>query len=249
MRQRWDAGLEHLRALAFLLPTQRVVLPLSTVARGALEALGSAYYLGHPGIAAQERVRRSVNARLHSGREVSLLLAASSDRDRHSEADRHAAQEARDAHEAKMRGIVEAARRHGFAVRNEKDRYRPTHLGEKPPSTTSLCRAVVSETPGLGEGYYRNLSAVAHSTGHGLSQHVQVLAPLLDTTTGDAEGLVSMTANDAALRLFGAPLAAVTVVSEVFPICGWRVPDVEVKQMLFVWGRFAHVPHPDDPAR
>lgn len=84
-------------------------------------------------------------------------------------------------------------------------------------------------------------------TGHGLTQHAQVLAPLLDTTTGDAEGMVSMTARDAALRLLGAPLAAVTVVSEVFPVCGWSVPEAEVKQILFVWGRIAHVPHPDDP--
>ena len=56
-----------------------------------------------------------------------------------------------------------------------------------------------------------------------------------------------MTARDAALRLLGAPLAAVTVVSEVFPVCGWSVPEAEVKQILFVWGRIAHVPHPDDP--
>jgi hypothetical protein len=48
------------------------------------------------------------------------------------------------------------------------------------------------------------------------------------------------------LQLLGAPLAAVTVVSEVLQVCGWSVPEAEVKRMLFVWRRVAHVP-PDDP--
>lgn len=62
-----NAGLDHLRALAVLLPADGVVLALSTTARGALEAFAVAHYLTAPDIPhGRERVRRYMNTRLAS---------------------------------------------------------------------------------------------------------------------------------------------------------------------------------------
>ena len=247
-RQRSDAGLDHLRAMAELLSVRNVVMSLSTVTRGALEAFAGAYYLGAPEITARERVRRSMNARLDSGHETGRLMESSAlDPQWEDQTDRAAMVQAQRDHSNRMRSITEAARRHGFNVRNERDNRRVTCLDEPQPTITSLCRDVVGKDTRLGEVYYRNLSSVAHSKNHGLTQHLMVLAPLDDPTVGDATAAVTLTPRDAALRLMGAPLSAVAVVAEVFPACGWTVPETEIRNMLYAWGRVAQVPHPDDP--
>jgi len=231
------SGLDHLDALAHLLPTPGVVLSLSTVSRGALEAFALAFYLSEPGIGQRERVRRWVNLRLVGAYDTTSVL------NRH--ADDTGFDQARLSHAEMVSRFVSTARRHGFEVRNEKDRGRPAYLETRLPSATRLCDDVVSNTTGLGATYFSLLSSVAHSRIDGLTSYVQPILDAAEAGPGELyRGQMGISSTDAALRLMAAPLAAVVATSQVLRLQGFGVPDDEVKAMLFTWARIAEVPHP-----
>ncbi len=233
------SGLDHLEALARLLPSPGVVLALSTVSRGALEAFALAFYLSEPDMGQRERVRRWVNLRLVGAHDMTALLT------RHT--DDPGFDSARQAHATMVNRFVSAARLHGFDVRDEKDRGRPTYLETRHPSATKLCDEVVSNTTGLGATYFSLLSSVAHSRVDGLTSYVRPLLGTAETGQGEVyRGQIGISSTDAALRLMAAPLAAAVATSQVLRLQGFQVPDDEVKSMLFTWARIAEVPHSAD---
>ena len=233
------SGLDHLEALAHLLPTRGVVLTLSTVSRGALEAFALAFYLSEPDIGQRERVRRWVNLRLVGAHDTAAVLK------RHT--DDAVFDQARQSHAEMVSRLLRTARQHGFNVRDEKNQGRPTYLETRQPSATNLCDDVVSDTTGLGATYFSLLSSVAHSRIDGLTSHVQ---PILDASEAGPGGLhhgqMGISSTDAALRLMAAPLAAVVATSQVLRLQGFQVPEHEVKAMLLTWARIAEVPHPNE---
>jgi hypothetical protein len=211
-----------------------VVLSLSTVSRGALEAFALAFYLSEPKIGQRERVRRWVNLRLVGAHDTAAVLS------RH---DTNAVfDQARQSHTEMVDSLLSAARRHGFMVRGERERGRPTYLETRQPSTTALCDQVVSDTTGLGATYFSSLSSVAHSRIDGLILHVE---PVLDAVEagpgGMHHGQMHINSSDAALRLMAAPLAAVVATSQVLTLQGFQVPGEEVKAMLLTWARIAEI--------
>lgn len=234
-----NAGLDHLRALALLLPADGVVLALSTTARGALEAFAAAHYLTAPDIVdARERVRRYMNTRLASLHDSQRQFPADS-------ADGEVLA-AREHVTGRIRRVTDSARRQGFAVR--RTRRGVPYLDHELPSVTRLCEAVVSDTPRLGALYYSQLSAVAHARAHGLSAHTQMVVPAADRATGDGLAAVAISPREAALHLLAAPMAAAGVVQRLFPACGWELTTIgETAQgMLSTWGRIGDVPYPTD---
>jgi hypothetical protein len=224
------SGWEHLRSLAVLLNEhERVVRPLSTVARGAMEAFAQAFYVGEPDIEPRERVRRYTNIRLQSLHEYGLLLDTMADGD---EADRDDLEQTKRQHDAECALLVASAREFNFIVRDDRDRYRATYLQAKVPTKTALCKnAVSSSGSNLGSVYYKSLSAAAHSTIHGIAQNIQMLDPL-----GDLENMrIEINAEDAATRFIGGVLAAMTVLSDVYPYCGVPTPENAINEIGFTW--------------
>ncbi len=231
------SGLDHLEALSHLLPSRGVVLSLSTVSRGALEAFALAFYLSEPGIGQRERVRRWANIRLVGAHDTTVVL------NRHT--DDAVFDQARKSHANMVDRLLSTARRHGFEVRDEKNQGRPTYLETRLPSATKLCDDVVSDTIGLGATYFSSLSSVAHSRIDGLTSHVRPILDAAETGPGGLHhGQMGISSTDAALRLMGAPLAAVVATSQVLRLQGFQVPENEVKAMLLTWARIAEVPHP-----
>lgn len=241
------SGWDHLRALAVLIEADRIVRPLSTVARGAIEAFALAYYVGDPGVDARERVRRYANVRLQSLHDQGFMLETIDAGNDASDEDRDYFKEAMKLHKDQYARVVSSAKRQGFKVYDEKDVLRPTRLGPKVPNKTALSEAVVITTGNskLGRWYYQQLSAVAHSAMHGLTQHFLTREPLAEPATGDVEVMVGITPEQVATRHVGGALAAMTVMSEVYAYCGWSKPQDVIDELGFTWMGVGRVPIPE----
>jgi hypothetical protein len=245
-----QAAVDHLRALATVLTTQGIIYAPATLARGAVEAAAQAFYLLDPHIDARERVRRHMNNLLASLHEVRWLILgfenAADDADAAAAA-RPSPHEVAAEKTDRIQRILESAERHGFIVRRKDDRMRPPYLEPQPPKALSLVETAVSAAdPQLGATYWRLMSSVAHSQPHGLTPFLARVNLPVDPVYGDAVGQVQASAQETALRLFGTPLAAASLVERLFPHMGWdlRTMQLPTVTVLRVWARVANVPHP-----
>ena len=228
--------LDHMRALAQLIVTPRVVLTLATVSRGGLEAIAQANYLADPEIGTKERVRRHMNIRLNALHEQTRLLKGM-DRPGRDNSDL-------DAKLAKIDIVLDSARTHSFGTTKAKGHKAP-HIGTEPPSIMSLIEEAVSDNEnGLGATYYRWLSGVAHSQPHGLVGHaIPILDPSISTTDGYVKTEISLSPKALAIRHMGVLLAIAPLIGR---LC-WLFdrPDHPashaVQTALRVWGRVAEV--------
>jgi len=125
-------------------------------------------------------------------------------------------------HLTKRIGLVtDSARRHGFTLKTTK-RGVP-YLDTPLPPATFMSDAVVSDTPRLGALYYGTLSSVAHARISALTAHTVPVLPPADRASSDGLAVVRLDSRQAALNLLGAPLAAVTVASQMLPTCGFDI--------------------------
>lgn len=160
------ASQDHIELLAHSLGTGPIAFAYSTVARGAMEAAGRAWWLLEPGIDDARRLGRYMTERLYSWQETARLADGIEGSDGKSRAQQV----------ARIERLGACAERHGFHVRRE--RQLPVSVGEPRPSSTKLLDDVLAEpSDGLSSGatIYRMLSASAHATLYGLLQPTRVL--------------------------------------------------------------------------
>lgn len=234
------SALDHLRALATLIVLPRAVYALSSVARGALEAVAHAHYLAELELDFGERVRRHMNRRLISLHE-STRLSGSFD-----ESPTDATSESKQAQADRIKKILTSADRYGFEIFSGDER-RPPHIGNSHPSSLKLMEQVVAQaTPALGAVYWRSLSAVAHSQGHGLHAYIEPVGFINDETRGDRLGAIRISAKELGLRHLGALLGTVSMASRVVALGGLDSSPLDgpTVRLLQVWGRIAEVPYP-----
>jgi len=235
--------LDHLRALAHLIVTPRIVLTLATVSRGGLEAIAQAHYLADPEIDIREQVRRHMNLRLNALHEQTRLLEgiARPGRDNSDLVEKL----------AKIEVVLSSARRQSFRTTKAK-RHKQPYIGTEPPSVMSLIEEAVSGTKNsLGATYYRWLSGVAHSQPHGLVGHaIPILDPEISSADGYVKTEISITPKALAVRHMGVLLAIAPLIGRLCRL--YDRPDHAashaVKAALLVWGRVAEVDSREESA-
>lgn len=226
--------IDHIRATAILIDSRVAVASLHTVARGAVEAVSKAYYLTDPAIDQRERVRRSINMRLHGMHEDIARLRTLDSPD--AEIDRLT---------SRIAAFKGTAIAHGFAF-HPANGYKPPYLETADPSATNLVKACVGHDS-LGKHYYQSLSAIAHSNNHGILSLLMDAPPGSGTTVpGSSMKGINQTAGRLASDLFCVPLAVATLLDRRGPFLGWDLDRTlsSVPPMLHTWCRIQGVSYP-----
>lgn len=157
---------DHLQLLAHAIGTGPLAFAYSTVARGAMEAAGRAWWLLDPSIDDTRRLGRYMTDRLYSWQETIRLV----------EGEAPDAVAGRAQQRQRIERMGACAERYGFKV--HRTRGLPVAVGESRPKTTTLLEAVLADPEdGLSTGamLYRVLSATAHATLYALLQPTTVV--------------------------------------------------------------------------
>lgn len=236
--------MDHLLAVATLLTGPASVYAPFTVARSVIEISAQTWYRLEPDIGAEERTLRHVNSRLRSLWEQAQLVS----KDESPEA-----RTQRDHAHRRMDEIVAAARARNIPARGRGDGRRPPSLGNGHKGTLGLADECISSTvPGLGSTYWRLLSSMAHGQQHGL---VQAFAAAVDSRApvveGASVGQLSLSAQQAALRAAGAPLACIAMLDRLYTYLGWDDTEMQsaTQALLITWSRIGQIPQPGRPVR
>lgn len=157
---------DHLQMLAHAIGTGPLAFAYSTIARGAMEAAGRAWWLLDPAVDDTRRLGRYMTDRLYSWQETIRLVDGEAPEDGATRAQQ----------EQRIDRLTACAERYGFKV--HRARSRPVAIGEPRPKTTTLLEAVLADpADGLSTGatLYRVLSAAAHATLYALLQPTTVV--------------------------------------------------------------------------
>lgn len=237
-------ALDHLYALATLLTGPTSVYAPFTVARSVVEISAQTWFRLEPGIGAEERTIRYVNSRLRSLWEQAQLF----DKD-----ERPESQEQQNRAYGRMDEVVAAARAQNLQARGRGDGRRAPWVGTAHKGTLGLADDCISSAvPGLGSLYWRLLSSMAHGQTHGL---VQAFTSSTDGTApsieGSAVGQLSLSAQQAALRAAGAPMACIAMLDRFYEYLGWDSVEVRsaAQALLVTWSRIGHLRPLVPPAR
>lgn len=200
---------DHVEHLAHAIGTGPLAFAYGTVARGAMEAAGRAWWLLEPGIDDARRLGRYMTDRLFSWQETVRLAEGISDADR----------DARDAQVAKMEMLAVCAERHGFLVRRQQRL--PIAVGEPRPTSMKLLDAILADpVDGVSSGatIYRMLSATAHATLYMLLRPTQVVQQNAD---GSAMAGVMIDDLQLAQITLGPVLAYSRAMTSLSALWGW----------------------------
>jgi hypothetical protein len=185
LRAGWlgKSAIDHLLAYAELLTTDDVILALSTVSRGAMEAACAGVFLMDPTIDGRARVIRNMNDRLDGYYEQNKTYP---------QGIKHPAPER----------LLRAAKTLGFDTKQGPSKR--LFLSPGPVEITTLVNAVLGDK--LGELQWRELCAVAHSAPHGIMRH---FGDVEDDATQWADGLTRTRVRiDEAATIVAAPVLA-----------------------------------------
>lgn len=202
---------DHVELLAHCIGTGPLAHAYSTVARGAMEAAGRAWWLLEPDLDDSRRLGRYMTDRLYSWHETVRLAAGISD------ADPAAGEE----QVRKIERVGACAERHGFLVRTE--RRLAVAIGEPRPSSMKLLDAILADADdgvGTGSTIYRMLSASAHATLYGLLRPTQVVQRHTD---GSALAGVAVDDEQLAQITLGPVLAFSRAITAFSHQWGWDV--------------------------
>ncbi|MFI1246491.1 hypothetical protein OHA63_20820 [Streptomyces anulatus] len=237
-----SAALDHLYAVATLLTGPPSIYAPFTVARSVIEISVQLWYRLEPEIGAEERTIRYVNSRLRSLWEQSQMFS----NDERAEARQHQNHTHR-----RMDEIVSAARAQNLPARGRGDGRRPPSIGSGHKGTLGLADECISATvPGLGSTYWRLLSSMAHGQAHGLVQAFTASTdgevPVIE---GASVGELKLSAQQAALRAAGAPLACIAMLDRLYAYLGWDSTEVRsaAQAHLVTWSRIGQIRRPGDP--
>lgn len=198
-------------ALRFAEPSRQFAL--STLARGAVEALSRAVLLTDASADLRERARRYLNLELQAAQQMKLVVGNSLFLQQSGIASDQSQEIAR---------LIAVGRGMGFLAHQPGGILKAAHFGEALPSATRLAgRAIIPTDPSRGELMYSELSGVAHSHMHGLAAH----AVLPDETSKASEEEVARL-KAAKLLSFGyhsMPAALETLTQQLYPMKGWQV--------------------------
>lgn len=157
---------DHLQMLAHAIGTGPLAFAYSTIARGAMEAAGRAWWLLDPSIDDARRLGRYMTDRVYSWQEM-IHLVNGDDPD---------AIAVRAQQQQRIERMSACAERYGFAV--HRHRGVTVAIGEPRPKTTPLLEAVLADPDdgaSTGAMLYRVLSATAHATLYALLQPTTVV--------------------------------------------------------------------------
>jgi hypothetical protein len=203
---------DHLLLLAHAIGSGPVHFAYSTVARGAMEAAGRAWWLLDPDVEDSKRLGRYMTDRLYSFHETLVLAAAEGELDGSSDL-------LTQQHE-KIRRIERAATDHGFHLHRNKQQL-AVAVGEPRPPSTRLMKLILQEAADLyspGAMIYRVLSATAHATLYALMQSATVIDGLPD---GSSLARVSMDDIQLARATIGPVLAYSRSFTAMLNQWGW----------------------------
>ena len=221
---------DHLLGLVDILKARNAVFAAYAVTRAAVEAAALGCYLTEPDIGSRERLRRTMNYRLHGFSERAWLFE-----DLNGE---YAAEQF--AHNRRrMSDFARSARRHGFTFREINSRGRHACIGQPQPSAMQLVSDTLArDEPGLGRLYQRLLSATAHSAIRGLAR---MLAPVgaNEGRPGEVIAAVNRDPQSLALELVAGPLAAHALARSLEQFAGCDMTSLHgpANQMLEIWAR------------
>jgi hypothetical protein len=165
---------DHLLLLAHAIASGPVQYAYSTVARGAMEASGRAWWLLDPDVEDSRRLGRYMTDRLYSFHETLVLATA--------EGEQNGAFSLLAQQQEKIHHIDRAASQHGFHVHRNKQQL-ATAVGETRPPSTRLMKLILQDAVDLhspGAMIYRVLSATAHATLYALMHSATVVDILPD---------------------------------------------------------------------
>ncbi|GAA3797145.1 hypothetical protein GCM10022403_033840 [Streptomyces coacervatus] len=222
-------AVDHLACLAALLrPQSRVIYGPSAEARSAMEVAARGYHLLDPEITPLERICRQQNERLVSlseGKRLAVLLKQP--------------QESINVLDNRTKAIFDSARNHGLTPHPKANPH--PYIGSKPPSATKLIDEAVGQPKGLGETYYKVMSAVAHGREHGITQYFTYQGALLDPTHADAFGSIETTPKMTAQYLSGTPRAMANILDRLYDRFGWPGAAIQpaLTRMRATWDRIA----------
>jgi hypothetical protein len=200
---------DHVEHLAHAIGAGPLAFAYGTVARGAMEAAGRAWWLLDSEIDDTRRLGRYMTDRLYSWQETVRLADGITGAD----------QQVRELQAQRMEGVAECAERHGFLVRRHQRV--PVAIGEPRPTSMKLLDAILADpADGLSSGatIYRMLSAVAHATLYGLLQPTQVLQRNAD---GSAMAGVAVDDLQLAQMTLGPVLAYSRAMTSLSALWGW----------------------------
>lgn len=213
---------DHLRAVAALTLTDRIVMAQFTAARGALEALAHLYWLYDPAVTFEERIRRHLNLRLESAAEMMNLL---SDRD-HEAVPSVPAETTID----EIRSSAFLLPQFTYHAPSSRNGFTgPGRLGERLPRIMTLIDEMVQMEEGgvpFGRLIYRYYSSIAHAGDHTIGNWVMASNPT--AVEGVVHARFGITLQRAALWLLPLLIATNSAVERVGLYRGWN---------LSIWSR------------
>jgi hypothetical protein len=232
---------DHLLGLVDVLRARNALFSAYTLTRGAAEAAALGCYLADPAIDSRERVRRTMNYRLHALCERTSLF-----KDMQGE---YASGKLAET-EQRISDFARSAVQHGFDFHKMSGNGRAAHIGPAQPSAMTLISiAVDKDMPELGRMYQRLLSATAHSALHGLARMLTPMSPN-EGRPGEALAAVNIDPRTLAVELVAGPMAAHSLARSVewFTGCDMNSLHGPANQMLETWARVAQIKIPPTTA-
>lgn len=221
---------DHLRALGVLLRDMYAIASPHVVARAAIEASALSFHLLDPEATSIERVRRLMNERLISAFEAQRLAEL-------------VGEPVSPARSDQVRRIEKSAPRFGLRF-IAADSRRAAYLDSRAINATRLAKEVIGSEYDVGSIIYKLTSAVAHARSHGLSRFITRGTRDDDPLRGDVLGEYSTDPRQAAVDLYGAPVAVSKATDRLFRTLGWELGPLAQKEraLTVVWREIAQIP-------